>query len=172
MLQYPVMKIDPDQVPTLTEIMHLVDMEPGVSSNGWSRDTARLYAIDTATVAARRNMVLLSEADRQSLVLLLQQARSLVTSHRDDELGFVQAALETRLVQTTSGRERQVWLTAIDALIPSSYRAALLATKGALSLGATEAFVDLAALLRDRLRTRLTENSHQLEPTNTLYVAG
>ncbi|HEX6300519.1 MAG TPA: hypothetical protein VF148_08660 [Acidimicrobiia bacterium] len=172
MLDYPGLKNDPDQVTALTEIMHLVDMEPGVTSDGWSRQTARLFAIDTALVAVRRNMALMSEADRQSLVLLLQQARTLVTSRRDDELDFVQAALEAHLSQTAPGRERQVWLTAIDALLPSPYRAALVSTKSALSLGATEALVDLAELLRDRLLSRLREGSLHLEPSSPLDLTG
>lgn len=165
---------DPDQVTTLTEIMHLVDMEPGVTLDSWSRQSARQFAIDTATVAVRRNMALMSDADRQSLLLLLQQARTLVTDHRDEELDFVQAALEAHLVQTTPGRERHVWLVAIDALLPSPYRAALVATKGALALGATEALVDLAEMLRDRLRTRLDEGVvvDPLEPTQRLHLTG
>lgn len=171
-LDYPGLKNDPDQAAALTEIMHLVDMAPGVTSDGWSRLTARLFAIDTAMVAVRRNMALMSEADRQSLVLLLQQARTLVTSHRDDELDFAQAALEAHLSQTGPGRERQVWLTAIDALLPSPYRAALVSTKSALSLGATESLVDLAGLLRDRLLARLTEGSLPLQPGTPLYLTG
>lgn len=172
MLDHPGLNKDPDQAAALTEIMHLVDMEPGVTSDGWSRQTARLFAIDTAMVAVRRNLALMSEADRQSLVLLLQQARTLVTAHRDDELDFVQAALEAHLSKTAPGRERLVWLTAIDALLPSPYRAALVSTKSALSLGATEALVDLAELLRDRLLARLTEGSLHLEPATPLYLTG
>jgi hypothetical protein len=163
---------DPDQVITLTEIMHLVDMELGVTSEGWNHQSARLFAIDTSMVAVRRNMALMSDADRQSLILLLQQARSLVTDHRDEELGFVQAALESHLGQTTPGRERHVWLIAIDALIPSPYRAALVATKGALTLGVTEALVDLAGLLRDCLMKRLAEGSVDLESTPHLDLTG
>lgn len=172
MLDQPSLKNDPAQVTALTEIMHLVDMEPGVTSDGWSRQTARLFAIDTAMVAVRRNMALMSEADRQSLLLLLQQARTLVTDHRDDELDFVQAALEAHLSQTAPGRERQVWLTAIDALLPSPYRAALVATKSALSLGAGEALVDITELLRDRLLAHLTEGSLHIEPGPPLYLTG
>lgn len=163
---------DADRGVTLTEIMHLVDVEPGVTSDGWSRETARLFAIDTAILAARRNLALMSEADRQSLLLLLQQARAVVTAQRDDELGFVQAALEAHLGMTAPGRERQVWLTAIDALIPSPFRAALVVTRNALALGTTETLVDLAQLLRDRLLARLTEGSLHIEPTNPVYLTG
>lgn len=172
MLDYPGLKNDPDQTTALTEIMHLVDMKPGITSDGWSRQTARLFAIDVALVAVRRNMALMTEADSQSIVLLLQQARTLLTANRDDELDLVQAALEAHLSQTTPGRERQVWLTAIDSLLPSPYRAALISTRSALSLGATETLVDITELLRDRLLARLTEGSLHLEPATQIDLTG
>ena len=74
------------------EIMHLVDMHGGVTSEGWTRETARLFAIDTAMTFIRRNMAVLSEADKHSLVTRLQEARTLVVSGRDSELGFIQVA--------------------------------------------------------------------------------
>jgi hypothetical protein len=163
---------DPDQTTTLTQIMHLVDMQSGASSEGWNRETARLFAIDTAMVAAQRNMALISEADQQSVALLLQQAQALVIAGRHEELGSLQAALESHLAPTAPGRERQVWLTAIDALIPSAYRAALIVTKSALSLGATEALADLAQILRHRLQTRLTEGSLPLDEARPRYLTG
>lgn len=163
---------DPDQVTTVTEIMHLIDMPTGVTSEGWNRETARHFALDTATIAGRRNLALMSEADSQSLILLLQQARSLVTASRDDELDFIQAALEARVAPAEAGRERQVWRTAIDALIPSPFRAALVVTKGALSLGTTETFADLSQLLRDRLIARLAEGRLRHETTRVAYFAG
>jgi hypothetical protein len=163
---------DPDWVMSLSEIMHLIDMPSGVTSQGWNRETARHFALDSAQIATRRNLALLSEADRQSLILLLQQARSLVTAGRDDELDFIQAALQARVAPAEAPRERQVWLVAIDALIPSPFRAALVVTRGALSLGTTETFADLASLLRERLVARLAEGSLHHEPTKAGYFAG
>jgi hypothetical protein len=163
---------DPDQVTTVTEIMHLIDMPSGVTSKGWNRETARHFSLDTAMIAVRRNLALMSEADRQSLILLLQQARSLVTAGRDEELDFIQAALEARVAPAEAGRPRQVWLTAIDALIPSPFRAALVVTRGALSLGTTETFADLSQLLRDRLLARLAEGSLHHEPTKPARLTG
>jgi hypothetical protein len=163
---------DPDQVTTVTEIMHLIDMPSGVTSEGWNRETARHFSLDTAMIAVRRNLALMSEADRQSLILLLQQARSLVTAGRDEELDFIQAALEARVAPAEAGRPRQVWLTAIDALIPSPFRAALVVTRGTLSLGTTETFADLSQLLRDRLLARLAEGSLHHEPTKPARLTG
>jgi hypothetical protein len=163
---------DPDQVTTVTEIMHLIDMPSGVTSKGWNRETARHFSLDTAMIAVRRNLALMSEADRQSLILLLQQARSLVTAGRDEELDFIQAALEARVAPAEAGRPRQVWLTAIDALIPSPFRAALVVTRGALSLGTTETFADLSQLLRDRLLARLAKGSLHHEPTKPARLTG
>lgn len=163
---------DPDRVTSSTEIMHLIDMPSGVTSEGWNRKTARHFALDTAMIAARRNLALLSEADRYSLILLLQQARSLVTAGRDDELDFIQAALQARIAPAGPGRERQVWLVGIDALLPSPYRAALVVTRGALSLGTTETFADLSLLLRERMVVRLAEGSMHQEPAEVGYFAG
>lgn len=144
---------------TLSEIMHLVDMESGVTSDGWSPESARLFAIDTAMTALRRNMTALPEAEKQRLVLRLQEARTLVVSGRDSELGFIQTSLEAHLSLATNNRHRRLSLMAIDALIPSPYRAALVTTKSALSLGTTESLADLSNLLRDRLLARLGEGS-------------
>ena len=163
---------DPDRVTSVNEIMHLIDMPSGVTSEGWNRETSRHFALDGAMIATRRNLALLSEADRQSLILLLQQGRSLVTAGRDDELDFIQAALQARVAPTEIERERQVWLIAIDALIPSPFRAALVVTRGALSLGTTETFADLSQLLRDRLVARLAEGSLHEERTKAGYFAG
>jgi hypothetical protein len=163
-------KNDPHHDSTLTEIMHLVDMEPGVTGEGWNPESARLFAIDTALMAARRNLLVLSEADRQNLAFRLQEARTLVVGGRDSELGFIQAALESHLSQAVPGRQRRMWLTAIDALIPSPYRAALVSTKNALSLGSTEALADLSRSLRERLLARLGEGS-LVDPPSLFLIA-
>jgi hypothetical protein len=163
---------DPDRVTSVTEIMHLIDMPSGVTSETWNQETARHFALDTAMIATRRNLALLSEADRQSLILLLQQARSLVSAGRDNELDFIQAALQARVAPAEAERERQVWLIAIDALIPSPFRAALVVTRGALSLGTTETFADLSQLLRNRLIARLAEGSFHPERPAAQYFAG
>lgn len=159
-----------DSGSTLTEIMHLVDVDYGVTSEGWNGETARLFAIDTAMTVIRRSIISLSEADRHSIVARLQEARTLVVAGRDSELGFIQAALESHLSLATPGLGRRLWLSAIDALIPSPYRAALVSTKNALAIGATEAFADLSNLLRDRLLARLGEGSLLSEPNPTLYL--
>lgn len=143
---------------TLTEIMHLVDMPSGVSYSGWNAETARLFALDAAMTAIRRNLMYMSETDKHSLVTRLHEARSLVVAGRDPELGFIQASLESNLATAGPERERRIWLTAIDALIPSPFRAALVSTKNALTL-ATPGLPDLASLIRGRLLARLGEGS-------------
>lgn len=169
-LDHETLNSDPDHDSTLTEIMHLVDMEFGVTNEGWNHETARLFAIDTAMTAIRRNMLVLPETDRQTLAFRLQEARTLVVAGRDGELGFLQAALEAHLSLTDPGRERRIWLTAIDALIPSPYRAALVSTKNALSLATTEALADFSKLLRDRLLARLGEGTLLSDPPTTFFL--
>lgn len=154
----------------LLEIMELVHMGTGSAKDGWGAPAARLYALDVAMVVVNRNMNVIAEAGRQTLFGRLQEARTLVVSARDDELGFVQGALESHLSLTREGRERHVWLTVIDALIPNPFRAALICTRDALSLGATAAFADVAGLARDRLVARLDEGRLLAQPAPALYL--
>lgn len=169
MLQYEA-GIDPDHDSALVEIMHLVEMRFGSTNAGWHPESARLFAIDVAMTVIRRNASSIAESDRQTLVSRLHEARTLVVGNRDGELGFIQSALESQLPTSKNPRERRLWLTGIDALIPSPYRAALISTRNALSLGATGTFTDLAAVLRDRLTARLDEGSLAGEPPNDLYL--
>jgi hypothetical protein len=159
-----------DQYTALTEIMHLVDMRLGVTQEGWTRESARLFAIDTAMTIVRRNIPSLPEVDRQTIVGRLHEARTLVVADRDDELGFIQSALETHLCLAPAGRERRVWLITIDALLPNPYRAALISTRNALAMGASEAFTDLANLLRERLIARLDEGTLISDTSSTLFL--
>lgn len=154
----------------LVEIMDLVHMASGSVKDGWGAQAARLYALDIAMVVVNRNVNVIAEAGRQTLFGRLQEARTLVVSGRDDELGFVQGALESHLALTREGRERHVWLTVIDAMIPNPYRAALITTRDALSLGATAAFSDVAGLARDRLVARLDEGKLMAHPAPALYL--
>lgn len=162
---------DPDHDSTLVEIMHLVEMGLGASDMGWHRESARLYAIDVAMTVIRRNTGAIPETERQHLSARLHEARTLVVGDRDAELGFIQTALETHMATAGSSRERRVWLAAIDALVPSPYRAALISTRNALSLGAMGTFNDVAALLRDRLIARLDEGSLTAEPPPSFYLS-
>lgn len=163
----PENELHPD--PTLTEIMLLVDMDQGVTSIGWNAETARLFAIDTAMAVVRRNIAVLSEPEKQRLITKLQEARALVVSGRDAELGFLQAAMEANMPLADSDRARLMWLIAIDALLPSPYRAALVTTRCALTLGIPEPLTDVSSLLRDRLLARLGEGSLHSEPTPDLF---
>jgi len=154
---------------TLTEIMHLVDVQPGVTSEGWNRETARMYAIDVAMMVLRRHLLALTEVHRQTLTYQLQEARSLVMSGRDGEIGFIQAALESHLSLAQSTEERRLWLTAIDAFLPSPFRAALVSTRNALALGGSE-LAGFADQLRERLLARLGEGSLHTESGPSLFL--
>lgn len=141
--------------------MHLVDLPAGAVSDGWSGESARLFALDIAMTAIRRSVTTLDETERQVLIQGLQQARSLVVGGRDDEIGFLQETFEAQL-RLASPDKRVVLLSALDALIPNPYRAALVSVRDTLETGAADA--SLAALLRDRLVARLGEGSLISQP--------
>jgi len=169
-LQEEALRSDPDRDHTLTEVMLLVDMRLGASRDGWNRESARLFAIDTAMTVLRRHLDVISEADRQTLSQHLAQSRALVVGERDGELAFIQAAVESQLSLLSPGRERQVWLTVMDALIPSPYRAALVTVRNALASEPQGPFGDLGPQLRARLTARLGEGSLLSEPSSTLFL--
>lgn len=151
--------------------MHLVDMPFGVTGDGWNGESARLFAIDIAMTVIRRNSDILSEPERQLLLGKLQEARTLVVGRRDRELGSIQASLEAQLPLTEPGALRQIRLIAIDSLLPSPYRAALVSTRNALSLVAREAFTDLSGLIRERLLARLGEGSLVSDTSDLFRIA-
>lgn len=153
----------PGHESTLIEISDLVGLGIGSLAHSWPADSARLYAIDVAMAVVRHYGEHISEPARQALNRL-QDARSVVYGDRDIELILIQADLETHLATSRSGEERMLWLTAIDALLPSPYRAALVSTRSALELGTTGAFGDVLTLLRTRLSTRLDEASWSRQP--------
>lgn len=168
-LQYETKTANPDPGSSLTEIMHLIDMDAGVQSDGWHPESARLFAIDTAVMVARRYAVRLAEIDRQTIMATLHEARRLTVAGRDNELEFIQSTLECHLAQAEPGLVRQIWLVCMDALVPSPFRAALIVTRGAL-LSQTAGWVDITRLLRERLVARLDEGSLLAEPASTLFL--
>lgn len=170
-LDYEATGNDRNQGSTLTEIMRLVEAAGEVDLAAWNRQTARLFAIDAAMGAIRCDAAALSEADRHNMTSYLQEAKSLVVADRDDELGLLQAAMEARLALVIPGRRRRLWLMAIDSLIPSPYRAALVSTENAISMGNTGTLADLSTLLSDRLSGRSGEDYLILEPTARLQTA-
>ena len=141
--------------------MHLVDMPAEVGSEGWSGESARLFALDIAMSAIRPSLTTLNESERQLLIEGLQQARTLVVGGRDDEIGFLQEAFEAQL-RLASPDKRVVLLSALDALIPDPYRAALVSVRDTLEMGGTDP--TLVDLLRDRLVARLGEESRNSQP--------
>lgn len=169
-LDYEAIGNDRDHGSTLTEIMRRLDAAGEANSTEWNRQTARLFAIDAAMGVIRREGVALSDADRHKLTSYLQEAKSLAVADRDDELGFLQAAMEARLSLITPGKRRQLWLTAIDSLIPSPHRAALVSTENAICLGSSGTQAGLSTLLRDRLSAGPAEGSLLLEQTAQLQI--
>lgn len=141
--------------------MHLVDMPDRVATDGWSGESARLFALDIAMSAIRPSLTTLNESERQLLIEGLQQARTLVVGGRDDEIGFLQEAFEAQL-RLASPDKRVVLLSALDALIPDPYRAALVSVRDTLEMGGTDP--TLVDLLRDRLVARLGEESLNSQP--------
>ena len=160
----------PDREQCLNEIMHTLEMGAGTSTDGWCAESARLFAIDVAVMVVRRQVKLLGENDRQTLMGRLTEARRLVVGDRDYELGFLQAALESQLPILAPGPERRIWLTAIDALVPSPFRAALIVTRGALSQVPKPGVSRLPQVLRERLVARLDEGYLLDEPASTLFL--
>lgn len=169
-LDYEAIGNSRDHGSTLTEIMRLLDFAVDLDVSEWNPQTARLFALDAAMATIRRDAAVLSDADRHNLTSYLQEAKGLVVADRDDELGFLQAAMETRLSIISPGERRQVWLTAIDSLIPSPYRAALVSTENAISLGNRGTLADLSTLLRDRLSAGPGEGPLLLEPIAQLQI--
>lgn len=163
---------DRDDWSTLTRIMQLLDSAGHSDPSGWNPKTARLFAIDAAMTAIRRDAAVLSEADQHNLTSCLREAKDLVLSDRDDELGFLQTSIEVQLTLMTPGKRRQLWLTAIDSLIPSPNRAALVSTENAITLGDARAVGDLSTLLRDRLSAGSSAGSPHLDRTVQFQITG
>jgi hypothetical protein len=169
LLQDEAQRSEPDAHSVLSEIMYLVDARAGAPSDGWQPESARLFAVDAAILVLRRHSNQISEADRQTLMERLHEARRLTVAGRDNELGFIQTALESNLALAGPGWARQVWLISIDALIPSPFRAALVVARNALFTDANTS-PGLARSLRERLLARLEEGSLLAEPSNTLFL--
>lgn len=135
-----------------------MDIEP--SDVGWSPETARLFSIDVAMLALRSLWGYMEVGERRELSDALQEARRLVVDGHDDELGYLQAALESHLIRSPL---REVWITALNALLPSPFRAAEATLQAVPPLNADEKSEPFADMLRQRLRARLGEGMLLLE---------
>lgn len=169
LLQHEANRSDQEAGSALSDIMHLIDMGAGVHSDGWQRESARLFAIDAAVMVTRRYSSRLSETDRQVVMESLHEARRLVVAGRDVELAFIQSKLESHLATAEPGIVRQIWLVCMDTLLPSPFRAALVVARSAL-LSQTAGWTDISRLLRERLVARLDEGSMLAEPKSTLFL--
>jgi hypothetical protein len=160
---------DPKFHDSLAAVKRMIAMEVEPADVGWSEEPARLFSLDTAMLVLRRNAANLEELERQALSLRLHEARRLVVSQREAELGFIQNELESYLAQTRDTEARCVWLAAMDAMLPSPFRAAEAVVATALKLDNDE-LGDLAEILQQRLRARLSEGSLMTDQPSTLFA--
>jgi len=154
---------------SLAFVRMAISAGPGTSV-GWDAESARLFAIDTALVVLRVNLARLAELDRQVIANSLNEARRLVVDGRDRELGHIQHRFESRLSHSWSADARSIWLTAINALLPSPFRAAETAVESAYRAGGTDPD-KLAELLADRLRARVGEWSLLTNQRSILFAS-
>lgn len=161
---------DPLHHDSLSTVKTLIEMDVEAADVGWGEEPARLFSIDTAMLVLRRNVTRLDELDRQALSNRLHEARRLVIAGREGELGFLQNELESYLTHSWSSDARGIWITALNALLPSPYRAAETAVATALEVDRAGSVSDLAEVLRQRLRARLSEGSLLAEETSSLFA--
>lgn len=154
---------------SLIEVKQTIEMGFEVIDDGWSVESARLFAIDTAMLAVRNGLNRLTELERQVLIRRLTEARRLVVDERDQELGMIQGEFETSLGQARDSASRAVWLVAINAMLSSPYRAAVTTVAAALSPQA-RSNGDLARVLRSRLRARLGEGTLLRQEPSMLFA--
>ena len=155
------------RISNLERVKGLLSMDIGPSDGGWSIESARLFSIDAAMLALRRLWNSVGDKERQELSGSLQEARRMVVDRRDEELGFLQLSLESRLKDS---RHRGVWLTTLNALMPCPFRAAEATLEAALQLEPHDQAESLASLLRRRLSARLDEGMLLLEADLSVTV--
>ena len=120
--------------PAREESLSFVSMAIGaeaVGSAGWNMTSARLFAIEAASVVFRSNLAQLAEFDRQVLARSLSEARRLTVEGREESLEEIQTRFESRLEYSWDEDGRAVWLTAMNSLLPNPYRAAVTTVEAA-----------------------------------------
>lgn len=158
------LRADPDRDTSLSSIMSLIGMRGVTDIEAWNGESARLLAIDLATIMFRRRLICLTVADQSALIAYFNEARRLVVASRSDELGAIQHILEGHRALARSGAERLVWGAAMDAMLPSPFRSALATVRSGLASDD-----DIAGYIQDRLVARLSESSMLAMPTSTLF---
>ena len=154
---------------SLSEVKKLIEMRSEETDDGWGREAARLFAIDIALLTTRRHIDRLSAVDSRLLMVKLNEARRLVVDDRDHELEWVQGEFEPYLRQAASTGARPVWLTALNAMLPSPYRAAVAALTAALT-ASPDQIDELSVILGQRLRARLGEGAMLREESGDLFA--
>ena len=140
------------------------------ASNGWQEESARLFAIDAALVVIRGNMTRIEELDRQAIANSLNEARRLVVDKRDNELGHLLYQLESRLTHSWSANARHLWLTAMNALLPSPYRAAQTTVESAYRIVGQDSD-RLSEQLAERLMARVGEGSLMNDRSTAMFAS-
>jgi hypothetical protein len=144
----------------LDEIAELLEVERHKLGE-WDQPHARLYAIDCASIVYRYLTPDLDETARDIVQRLLHQALQLVSTGRENELASIERALMTGL-EAASLITRSVWLVALNALLPDSFRAAAVSTEAALfafGRGPNPRRDSVAESLRRRVLSRVEEAS-------------
>jgi hypothetical protein len=154
----------------MESIVAAVEMQIPLQSVRWTAEAARLFALDCALVTMRRLLPWLSDAEATMIGIRLNEARRLAVSDRDVELGFVSDELIGMLGSTTTRRSRQVWLVALEALLPDPHRAARIACESAIEVDrdcGEETHPTIESRLRERFSARLNEAGMA---TDTIYL--
>ena len=152
---------------SLDKIKQLLSMDIGDFDPGWDREPARLFSIDVAMLVVHRLWDDLDVDERHELTDALQGARRSVMEGNDSHLDSLQASLEPHLAHTS---HRGIWLTAMNALLPSPYRAAEATLCSALGAGTTAAPDSFSRAVSQRLEARLGEGMLMRDEAGTLFA--
>lgn len=159
---------EPYRYESLIEVKEMTGMGTEPADDGWNAETARLFAIDVAMLMYKQDPNALAELDRIALLSRLGEARRLVVEGKDGDLGYVQNEFEVYMVRASNPSTRSIWLTAINAVIPSPFRAAKVCVEAALTL--SEVGDDFPGRIVDRLRARLEEGALITETSTQLLA--
>jgi hypothetical protein len=162
----PEATLEPYRYESLIEVKEMTGMGAEPVDDGWNAESARLFAIDVAMLMYKRDPAAMVELDRIALLGRLGEARRLVVEGKDGDLGYVQNEFEVYLVRA-SNQARSIWLTAINAMIPSPFRAARACVEAAIALSDVG---DLPERIVDRLRARMEEGSLIAQPPAQLLA--
>lgn len=141
-------------------IVAAVEMQIPLDKIRWTEESARLFALDCALVTMRRLLPWLSDAEATMIGIRLNEARRLAVAGREVELGYVSEEMVKMLTESMGTRSRQVWLVALEALLPDPHRAARIACESAIIVDrdcGAETHPSIESRLRERFSARINE---------------